>query len=392
MMVASRIDKLTRSGIRRVMQLSADAERAGKTVIHMEVGQPDFPTPVHIQQAAEKAITEGKTGYTACAGILELREAVATRISTRTKIPIDAKNVCVTSGAVNAISLALSSVLEPNDEVLVPDPGWPNYHSAVLLAGGKSIAYPLVADKDYQPDFVELEKLVTPRTKIIFVNTPGNPTGVSWTVEVLKRVADFAERHNILIISDEVYEDMVFSGRHVSMLEVAPKERVLLVSGVSKSYAMTGWRIGWLVASPEIVEAAAALVEPMTTCPPAPSQYGAVAALTGPQDSVDHMRATYKERLAEIEPQLLEAGVLVARPSGGFFAMLDISGCGMTSDTFVERLLHEKGVAVAPGATFGPSAENCVRISFATNTVSLKSGVEKILSFIAEARAAQHPR
>lgn len=391
-MVAGRIDKLTRSGIRRVMQLAFDAERAGKTVVHMEVGQPDFLTPLHIQLAAEKAIADGKTGYTACAGIPELREAVAARISRRSGTQVEAKNVCITTGAVNAIYLALTSILETQDEVLVPDPGWPNYHSAVLLAGGKSVSYPLVASANYEPDFDALEKLVTSRTKIIFVNTPGNPTGVSWSVNVLKKVVEFAERHNILILSDEVYEDMVFSGKHISMLEVAPKERVLLVSGVSKSYAMTGWRVGWLVAPSEVVDAAVALVEPMTTCPPAPSQYGALAALTGSQESVDHMRETYKRRLAEIEPQLLEAGVLVARPSGGFFAMLDISGCGMSSDTFVERLLQENGVAVAPGATFGRSSENCIRISFATDLADLKIGVEKILSFIAETRAAQSHR
>lgn len=391
-MVASRIDKLTRSGIRRVMQLAFDAELAGKTVIHMEVGQPDFLTPPHIQLAAEKAIADGKTGYTACAGIPELRAAVAARISRRSGTQIEPKNVCITTGAVNAIYLALTSILELQDEVLIPDPGWPNYHSAVVLAGGKSVSYPLVAQANYEPDFDALEELVTPRTKIIFVNTPGNPTGVSWSESVLKKVVAFAERHNILILSDEVYEDMVFSGRHISMLEVAPRERVLLVSGVSKSYAMTGWRVGWLVAPAEIVEAASALVEPMTTCPPSPSQYGALAALTGSQESVDHMRETYKRRLAEIEPRLLESGVLVARPSGGFFAMLDISGCGMSSDTFVERLLREKGVAVAPGATFGRASENCIRISFATDLPALKAGVEKILSFIAESRGAQRHR
>ncbi len=383
-MVASRIDLLTRSGIRRVMSIAALAEAAGKKVIHLEVGQPDFPTPVHIQEAAARAVMNGKTGYTACPGITELREAVARRISGRTGTEIAAKEVLVTTGAVNAIYLAFASLLEAGDEVLVPDPGWPNYHSCVVMSGAKSVSYPLVANRGYEPDFEALEALVTPKTRVIFVNTPGNPTGVAWSRATLQRIAQFAERHGLFILSDEVYEDMVFEGRHISMLEVAPKERVLLVSGVSKSYSMTGWRIGWMVASVEIVEAAAALVEPTTSCPPSPSQYAALAALDGPQDEVDLMRRTYRDRMLAVQKPLMDAGILLAEPSGGFFAMVDISRSGMKSDDFVEALLSEKGVAVAPGATFGRSSDRSIRISCATRLEDLEVGVKSIIDFIQE--------
>jgi aspartate/methionine/tyrosine aminotransferase len=383
-MIANRIGLLTRSGIRRVMNLSAQAEAAGRKVIHLEVGQPDFPTPTHIQEAAARAVQNGKTGYTACAGISELRAAVAQRISFRTGHAVATSEVLIATGAVNAIYLAFASILEPDDEVLVPDPGWPNYHSCVALSGAKSVSYPLLAHRNYEPDFDALESLATPRTRVILINTPGNPTGVAWSLETLKKVAAFAEKHNIFILSDEVYEDMVFEGRHISMLEVAPKERVLLVSGVSKSYAMTGWRIGWLVAPTEIVEASAALVEPTTSCPPTPSQYAALEALTGPQDDVDLMRRTYRDRMRRIQKPLEDAGILLAEPSGGFFAMLDISRTRMSSDDFVQHLLSAKGVAVAPGATFGRSSARSIRISCATRQEDLEAGVKAIIDLIRE--------
>jgi len=313
-----------------------------------------------------------------------LRAAVAQRISSRTGQVVGTSEVMITTGAVNAIYLALASILEPGDEVLVPDPGWPNYHSCVVMSGAKSVSYPLLSHRNYEPDFDALETLVTPRTRVIFVNTPGNPTGVAWSFETLKKVATFAEKHNIFILSDEVYEDMVFEGRHISTLEVAPKERVLLVSGVSKSYAMTGWRIGWLVASAEIVEASAALVEPTTSCPPSPSQYAALEALTGPQEEVDVMRRTYRDRMRAIQKPLQEAGILLAEPSGGFFAMVDISRTRMSSDLFVEHLLSTKGVAVAPGATFGRSSAQSIRISCATRQEDLEAGVKAIIDFIRE--------
>ncbi|MGF6770514.1 aspartate/methionine/tyrosine aminotransferase [Paraburkholderia sp. GAS199] len=384
MMISSRIEALTRSGIRRVMLLAAEAEASGREIIHLEVGQPDFPTPKHIQEAASMAVSEGKTGYTACAGVSELRTAVANRINERTGCDLLPNEVLITTGAVNGIYLALSAILESGDSVLVPDPGWPNYHSAVTMAGAESIRYPLLANNAYEPDFDSLERLVTPRTRVIFVNTPGNPTGVSWSAETLRQVADFAQRHGLYILSDEVYEDMVFEGRHVSMLEVAPKERVLLISGVSKSYAMTGWRIGWLVAHAEVVAAGVALVEPTTSCPPAPSQFAALAAIRGPQNSVVEMRRVYQHRMGAVMERLKSAGILQATPTGGFFAMLDISRTGMDSDEFVDGLLAEKGVAVAPGGTFGATSRYSIRISFATGLDDLERGIDAIIAFIRE--------
>ncbi|WP_429301103.1 pyridoxal phosphate-dependent aminotransferase [Paraburkholderia sp. GAS199] len=383
-MISSRIEALTRSGIRRVMLLAAEAEASGREIIHLEVGQPDFPTPKHIQEAASMAVSEGKTGYTACAGVSELRTAVANRINERTGCDLLPNEVLITTGAVNGIYLALSAILESGDSVLVPDPGWPNYHSAVTMAGAESIRYPLLANNAYEPDFDSLERLVTPRTRVIFVNTPGNPTGVSWSAETLRQVADFAQRHGLYILSDEVYEDMVFEGRHVSMLEVAPKERVLLISGVSKSYAMTGWRIGWLVAHAEVVAAGVALVEPTTSCPPAPSQFAALAAIRGPQNSVVEMRRVYQHRMGAVMERLKSAGILQATPTGGFFAMLDISRTGMDSDEFVDGLLAEKGVAVAPGGTFGATSRYSIRISFATGLDDLERGIDAIIAFIRE--------
>ncbi len=385
MTVARRIGELFPSGIRAVMALAAARQAAGLPVIHMEVGQPDFPTPPHIVEAAFKATRAGFTGYTPNTGIISLREAIAERTARRCGVAVDVANVCVTSGAVMAIYLALMAIIEPGDEVLIPDPGWPNYRSAVGLAGGKVSAFELDRKAGYAIDLARLKRRIGPRTRAIIINFPGNPTGAAIDASALAGLLALADEHGLTVISDEVYEDFVFEGDHVSALRNEGRDRLIVISGASKSYAMTGWRIGWMIARPELVDAAAKLVEPVTSCPAAVSQAAAEAAIRGPQDCVAEMKQAYKRRARLAVDILKPAGLLMAEPAGAFYAMVDISASGLRSDAFVRALLEKTGVAVAPGATFGPSSDGAVRISTAIDDKDVVEGCTRIKVFLGAA-------
>ncbi|WP_245813602.1 pyridoxal phosphate-dependent aminotransferase [Roseovarius marisflavi] len=359
----------------------------------MEVGQPDFPTPAHITEAGFAAARNGFTGYTPNAGVQSLRDSVAARVSTSSGIGVSGANVCITSGAVMALYLTLMAIIEPGDEVLVPDPGWPNYISAVEMAGGTVVPYKLDPSDGYWMDLDTLSSKVSPRCRAIMINYPSNPTGATVSVEKMLKLLKFVEDHNLQVISDEVYEDFVFEGAHVSALSHASRERVIMISGASKSYSMTGWRLGWVVAREEVIQAVSKLVEPIASCPSSVAQAAVEAAINGPQDCVAEMKAAYKRR-AEIAVSILEpAGLLISKPTGAFYAMVDISNSNLNSDQFVRRLLEEKGVAAAPGETFGHSARSSIRISTAASDDDVREGCKRIRDFLSLgnlADTAQH--
>ena len=373
-MIASRVDSLFPSGIRAMMALAAERARQGLPVLHMEAGQPNFPTPPHVVEAAVEAARNGFTGYTPNTGISSLRSAVAARVNDRNGLTLDEGNVCITSGAVMGLYLALMAIVEQGDEVLVPDPGWPNYHSAVSMAGGHSVAYPLHPEAGYRLHVENLESLVTPRTRAIMINFPGNPTGAVMPADGVRELLAFAERHDLFVVSDEVYEDFVFDGVHNSILMNGLTDRLIMVSGASKSYAMTGWRLGWLVADSTVVAAAAKLVEPIASCPSSLSQVAAETALRGPQDCVRLMRDAYARAAQHVLEVLQPPGLLPVVPDGAFYALIDVSRSGLTSDAFARRLLTTEGVAVAPGSTFGDRTGQMVRISTACSEDDLVRG------------------
>ena len=385
--IAHRVGALHRSGIRRVMALAAERERLGHKIIHLEVGQPDFPTPPHIIEACFQAARAGAIGYTPNAGITSLREAVAERVTSRTGRTVTARNVCITSGAVNAIMLALAAVVQPGAEVLIPDPGWPNYRSAVTLVGGRCIPYPMNRRNEFKLDIEALERLITPATVAILVNSPSNPTGTVLSRDEVLAIQTVARERNLWVISDEVYEDFVFDGvKHQTFFTSDTDYRSLLVSGASKSWAMTGFRIGWLVGDPKVIDAAAALAEPQTSCPSNLSQVAAEVAVRGPQATVETMRLAYEARAVIVEDSLKDSGLLLARPKGAFYAMIDTRSTGMTDDRFVEALMAEEGVAVAPGDTFGQQAAGSIRVSLASAAIELSAGLSRIERFISKAR------
>ena len=377
---------LPRSGIREVMAVASEMEG----VIHLEVGEPSFGTPPHIIETAFERASAGATRYTSNYGIPPLRKAIAERYSARWDRPVEPAEVMATHGGVNAISAMLFAMLEPGDEVLVPDPAWPNYIGMIGLARGIPVRYPLALDGDFEPDATAVASLVTPRTKALILCNPGNPTGAVWRPETVEAMVALAEQHDLYVISDEIYEELVFDGEHTPAARFDNDGRVVTVSGFSKTYAMTGWRLGWAVARPELVTLAGKMQEPVLSCPSSISQEAGVAALTGPQEAVGIMRESYRAR-RDIARSILEpAGLLPVVPRGAFYAMVDLRRTGLTSRELAFGLLEEEKVATAPGSTFGTVAEGFVRVSLASSDEDVTEGCRRIVAY-GERHAAEAP-
>jgi aspartate/methionine/tyrosine aminotransferase len=367
-----RASAMPRSAIREIMALAAER----RDVIHLELGEPDLPTPEHVVAGAFAAARAGWTKYTPNAGLPSLREAIARRASR--VAPVAPGQVVVTVGAVGALFSAIMAVVDPGDEVLVPDPGWPNYESLVHLAGGQAVRYTLTPARRFLPDLDEIAARVTPATRVLMLNTPANPSGAVFPRAVMKGLAELAATRNLYVVSDEIYEDLVFEGEHVSIAGLGVDDRAFVVSGFSKSYAMTGWRLGYLVCPPDLAAVAASLQEPVTSCVAAVVQKAGEAALGGPQACVAELRATYRARRDLVVDALGEAGLLPVVPAGAFYALVDIARTGRDSMAFARDLLLAENVAVVPGITFGPSCDRFVRIAFTADAERLRTGLERL--------------
>ena len=373
--------EIPRSGIREVMDLAWAVEKAGK-VIHLEVGQPDFDTPAHIVAATCRYAQDGHTKYVPNAGVDPLREAAARYFQHNTGVPTTSANILITPGAVMSVATSFLALLEPDDEVLLPDPGWPNYHMAVSIVHGQPVFYNLRAENQFLPDLGEIESLVSPKTKLLLLCTPSNPTGQVYDEALMRNLMDLAQRHDLWVLSDEIYGEIVFDQKHQSALPHDLDGRTLIVSGMSKSYAMTGYRVGFTRANPHYIELAAKLQEPFVSCGTGFSQLAAAEALDGPQDSVDAMREAYHRRRDIALTVLREYDLYRYTPGGAIYLMIDISAAGMDSRDFAVKLLEEKRVAVAPGKTFGQMCRNHVRISIAASEEDIRSGVTAICELV----------
>jgi aspartate/methionine/tyrosine aminotransferase len=373
---------MPRSGIREIMDLAATVPQ----VIHLEVGEPDFDTPEHIVDAATKAAREGFTKYTPNRGTLSLRQALVEKLRTDNGIDVSIENVVVTLGGVGGITSAAMVTVEAGDEVLMPDPGWPNYESACMLIGGIPRKYPLDPCMGFLPDLSALEGLVTERTKMLLINSPCNPTGAVFPRETIEALLHFASRHDLYLLSDEVYEHIIFEGEHTSPARLDHDGRVISCFSFSKTYAMTGWRIGYVAASKEIAEVITKLQEPLISCVSGIAQKAGEAALLGPQDCVARMCQSYKKRRDTAVNILQSSNLLTSIPQGAFYILLDISSTGLESYVFAKALLKEQGVAVAPGGAFGEVGKNYVRVSLATEEGKLREGLERLCAFIANTR------
>lgn len=367
---------LPRSGIREVMDLARQMD----DVIVLVVGEPSFNTPDHIIDASAEAAHSGTTKYTPNAGLPGLRAAVAERYSRKWGRPVTPGEVLVTAGAVNALAAIVAGIAEEGDEILVPDPGWPNYMAMIGLARAVPVRYAMKPENGYLPDVNDLEALITPRTKAIIINNPSNPTGAVFPKETVQALVELAEKHDLWLIADEVYEELIFAGEHVPAASF-DSERVITVSGVSKTYAMTGWRIGWAITNPELVALCGKVQEALVSCPPAPSQAAAEAALRGPQEMVEEMRSAYQRRRDLVREILEPVALLPTIPEGAFYALVDLRGAGLSSRDLSRQLLEEEHVAAAPGSTFGDVAEGMVRISLATADDDLAEGCRRIVRF-----------
>jgi aspartate aminotransferase/aminotransferase len=370
-------DHFTRSGVRVLMEMAAQVPDC----IHLEVGEPDFPTPPHIVEAAYEAARQGFTKYTSNAGLPSLRETIAAKVRRANGFTCSPDQVVVTPGAVAALALGVLTVAGRDDEVLIPDPGWPNYQAMVALAGARPVRFTLHADHGFQPDPDEIASLVTPRTKAILVNSPGNPTGGVFSPEIAEGLVRLAARRDLYVITDEVYEAFVFEGEHIPLGRFDGEGRVLSIFGFSKTYAMTGWRLGYLVATAELAARAASLLEPFASCASSVSQKAGEAALLGPQDCVCQFRDAYRVRRDLVRDTLAGTGLLAAVPRGAFYALLDVSPTGLTAMDFAKALLEKEKVAVTPCESFGPAGAGKVRISFATADDLLKEGLSRIARF-----------
>ena len=369
---------MPRSGIRAILDL---AQRPG--VIHLEIGQPDFPTPAHIADAAARAVRAGHTGYTPNAGLPELRDALRAKLQADNGVAVAGEQIVVTMGAMGALYASQQSVLEPGDQLLVPDPGYPNYRMAAELCGADAVSYPLPAADGYQPDLDALAAAITPRTKAIVVGSPANPTGAVMRRDRVQGIVELAERHDLYLISDECYEKIVFDGCHVSPASLGAGDRCFTVGSFSKSYAMTGWRVGYVACPEPVAPLLVKLQEATVACAPAPSQHAALAALTGPQECVSQMARTYRERRDLACDLLGNAGLCRYRPEGAFYLLVDLPQPDTDTFAYARRLLQQADVAVAPGETFGAGASGRLRISLATALPELRDGLQRLTGFAA---------
>jgi aspartate aminotransferase len=367
------------SRIREIMELAWEDPE----VIHLEVGEPDFPTPEHVVEAAHEAARSGLTRYAPNAGLPELREALADKVTRRNGYEARPDQVVVTQGGIQALYLVLLALLEPGDEVLLPDPAWPNFRMIAHLLGARVLPYPLVSEGDFLPRLEDLERLVTPRTRAILVNTPSNPLGTVVPRELVEPLLEFARRRDLWYISDEVYDEVVFDDAFVSAGAVAdPGDRLVSIYSFSKVYAMTGWRVGYLVAPPDLAKLLTGMQEPIVSCVNTPAQLAALAAVTGPQDVVREMRESYRERRDELL-EILERGNLPSsQPSGAFYVWTDVSAANVPSMEFARSLIEREHVAVAPGSAFGDLGEGYVRLSLASSRQDLLEGTSRLVRFV----------
>lgn len=380
--IAAHADEIPRSGIRAIMDR---AWRLPGPVIGLHVGEPSFATPPHVLDAAAAALAAGRTRYVANAGIPELREALAAKLRDRNGLTVSPDQVVVSAGGVQALHLALSAVVRAGDEVLVPDPGWPNFAMAARMLQAQPVRYPLRPENGFRPDPGELAGLVSPRTRVIMVNSPANPLGSVLDEEPARRLVRFAAEHDLWLVSDECYEAFTFDGPHVSLGALDPDGRVLSCHSFSKTHAMTGLRVGYLAAPPEVAAVCAKLQEAVVSCVSVPAQHAALAALTGPQDHVTRARAAYRARRDAAAALLEETATPYLFPRGAFYLWLDVSGrpgggpAGDVTDWAI-WLLENRHVAVAPGTSFGPRGQGWARISLATDTGDLLEGLRRIVT------------
>jgi aspartate aminotransferase len=384
---AERMSRLGTEGAFEVLAKARRLEATGKKIVHLEIGEPDFATPDNIVEAGISAMQNGYTHYTPASGIFEAREAVAAFVSRTLKTEVEPTEVVLVPGSKNVLLFTLLACIEPGDEVILPDPGYPAYASQVNFIGGVVKTVTLREDTGFRMDLDELASLVTPKTRMLIVNTPQNPTGGVLTEEDVKFVCDLAQEHDLLVVSDEIYSQLVYGFHHVSPLsQPGMRERTVLMDGLSKSYAMTGWRLGYAVAPKALAAKLDQLMINSSSCAAGFTQMAAIEALSAPESehAVARMVKVFEHRRNLVVDGLNEIpGMRCARPQGSFYVFPNIEGTGFDEHELADRLLAEAGVAVLPGTAFGHAGKGFIRLAYTQSEDELKLGLERIGEFIA---------
>jgi len=384
---ANKINTLTPSGIRLINEKALALESNGKKVYHFELGRPDFDTPDYIKEACIESIKSGDVHYTSNYGKIQLRQQIADYLQVKKNIPVQAENILVTVGLAEAIFDVLTVLLEPGDEILVPDPVWMNYINIPKLLGAIPVTYNLKEENDYQLDINEIKSKTTDKTKAIVIVSPHNPTGSLLNENTIKDLADFAINQNLAVISDEVYERLVYSDeKHLSIASLPNMfERTVTLNGFSKTYSMTGWRIGYVAASEQWILALNKIHQINTTSATSFVQSAAIVALSKENGQVEQMREEYKRRRDFVYKRINEIdGLSCKEPEGAFYAFINIKKLGQTADKFVHYLLDTYGVAMVPGTVFGENGEGYIRMSFASSMEDLEVGLDLLEKCVKE--------
>ncbi len=382
---------MSRLGTESAFEVLARAkalEAQGKTIIHLEIGEPDFDTPPHIVDAACEALRKGATHYTPSAGIMDLRKAIAAEISRGRNQPVDVSQVVVTPGAKPIMFYVIMALGEPGREIIYPNPGFPIYESMINFVGAKAVPIPLREERGFRFDVDELKSLITDKTALIILNSPQNPTGGVLEEEDLKQIAEICVERDIPVLSDEVYEHILYDGKFASIATqpgMSVSERTIILHGFSKSYAMTGWRLGYGVMPAALADHISRLMTNSNSCTNAATQYAGLAALQGPQDSVGKMVAAFRQRRDIIVAGLNQLpGVSCVLPKGAFYVFPNIKGTGMTSREAEDFFMKEAGVACLSGAAFGQYGEGYLRLSYANSVDNIEIALDNMAKALAK--------
>ena len=383
--LADKVVEIKPSGIRKFFDIVSEMKYA----ISLGVGEPDFDTPWHIRDEGIYSLEKGRTFYTSNAGLKELKEEICHYIKRKQGVTYDPKDeVLVTVGGSEAIDIGLRAMLNPGEEVLIPQPSYVSYEPCVVLAGGVPVIIELKGENEFRLTAQELEDAITDKTKVLILPFPNNPTGAIMERKDLEAIAEVIRKHDIFVMSDEIYAELTYKEKHVSIVEIeGMQERTVLINGFSKSYAMTGWRLGYACGPRAIIEQMVKIHQFAIMCAPTTSQYAAVEALRNGDDDVKQMRTAYNQRRRYLMSAFKEMGLECFEPFGAFYVFPCIKEFGMTSDEFASRFLEEEKVAVVPGTAFGDCGEGYLRISYAYSLENLKIAIGKLAAFVERLRA-----
>ena len=381
-------ERMSRLGTETAFEVLAKARRLeseGRDIIHLEIGEPDFDTPDNIIEAGTRALNGGHTHYGPSPGLTEVRERIAQEVSETRNISVTGENVVVTPGGKPIMFFTMLALVDEGDEVLYPNPGFPIYESMIRFVGGVPVPIKLLASRDFKVDVDEVAGQITPRTKLMIINSPNNPCGSLIERSDLEALADLVREYNIIVLSDEIYRRFLYEGESYSVASsIGMRDRTIILDGFSKTYAMTGWRIGYGVMPLELVEPISRLSTNSVSCTASFTQMAVLEAMDGPQDDANNMVAEFKKRRDIIVNGLNEIpGIRCSMPKGAFYAFPNVEATGMTSREFADGILEEQGVACLAGESFGQYGNGCVRFSFANSSENLERALERIDRFVA---------